>query len=359
MATEASSDSSQTTPLRSLHEDQGAKFTPFAGWEMPLQFSSILAEHEAVRERAGLFDVSHMSNLQVPDTQAKELAAAIGADVTQLAAEKAVYTVILNEDGTILDDLIVFHAGDVFHIVPNAGKNEAVGQRLEEQGCGVADLTHDRCILALQGPDARDVLAEATGLEHPGRFAVRELPEQEGFVAGTGYTGEDGVEFVLDPEHAKALWPDLLDAGAQPAGLGARDTLRLEKGYPLAGNEFDPPVTPVEAQLMWTLDLEHDFVGREEVITRREAGPDRLLAGVRLEDKGVPRRECAVFHEGERVGRVSSGTMSPTLGAGIGLAYLQPDVVAASEGEQNGGSDVQIAVRDRHLAARIVEVPFL
>jgi aminomethyltransferase len=352
VANEGASETGPTTPLAALHEDRGAKFTSFAGWQMPLQFTSILDEHEAVRERVGVFDVSHMGNLEVPDTQAEELASALGADVTELAAERARYTLVLGDEGTILDDVIVFHRGDRFHVVPNAGRNEVVGNRLEDQGGGVADLTRDRCILALQGPEVHETLEEATGLEHPGRFRLTELPEQEGFVSGTGYTGEEGVEFVVDPEHAKALWSDLVDAGADPAGLGARDTLRLEKGFPLAGNEFDPPVTPVEAQMLWAIDLEHDFVGRSEVVTRREAGPERVLTGVKLQEKGIPRRDCPVLHEGDRVGRISSGTMSPSLDVGIGLAYLEPEV--AEE-----GTEIAVEVRERELSALIEEAPFL
>lgn len=352
MATEGASDSEPTTPLASLHEERGAKFTSFAGWQMPLQFTSIIAEHEAVRDAVGVFDVSHMGNLEVPDTQADELASAIGADVAQLAKGEARYTLILRDNGTILDDVIVFHRQDTFHVVPNAGRNEVVADQLEAQGCGVADLTRDRCILALQGPDTDGVLEEATGLAYPGRFSLETLPEQEGFVSGTGYTGERGVEFVVDPEHAKALWQDLVDAGADPAGLGARDTLRLEKGFPLAGNEFDPPVTPVEAQMMWAIDLEHDFVGRPEVVTRREAGPKRLLTGLRMQEKGIPRRDCPVLHEGERVGRVSSGTMSPSLDEGIGLAYLEPDVA-------DEGTAIEVEIRGTPHAARVEEAPFL
>jgi len=344
-------DPGPTTPLAELHEAAGAKFTAFAGWQMPVQFDSILTEHGAVRERVGVFDVSHMSNLEVPTTRADELASALGADVSQLSGGQAKYTLALDEDGTILDDLIVFRRADAFHVVPNAGQNEAIAEHFEDHGCGVADLTGDRCILAVQGPAVDDVLARID-VQRPGKFELAELPEAEGFVAGTGYTGEPGVEFVLTPEHAKSLWQDTVDAGAQPCGLGARDTLRLEKGYPLAGNEFDPPVTPVEADMLWALDLEHDFTGRDAVVTRREAGPERKLAGVELAEKGVPRRDCEIYHDDERIGRVSSGTMSPSLDHGIALAYLDPDAIEPM-------LEVGVEVRDRRLSARLAEVPFL
>lgn len=342
----------RTTPLRHLHEELGARFTPFAGFEMPLQFDGILAEHEAVREAAGLFDVSHMSNLTLPPGDGEALASAVGADVTQLGVGGAKYTVALEDEGTIIDDIIVFRLDNQFHLVPNAGMNEPIADHLEAHGCEVLDRTSDLCILALQGPDTDRILEDTFKLASPGRFQVAPMPDGNGFCSGTGYTGEDGVELVLPHEQAEEVFTRLIDHGVQPCGLGARDTLRLEKGYCLSGNEFDPPVTPVEANLMWTLDLDHDFTGREEVLTRREAGPQRVLAGIKLADKGVPRRDCAVHHDGDPIGRVSSGTMSPTLGTGIALAYLEPE-------HADPGTDVAVEVRGRELSGTIEEVPFL
>lgn len=341
----------RTTPLRHLHEELGARFTNFAGFEMPLQYESILVEHEAVREAAGVFDVSHMSNLTLPPGDAEDLAYALGADTTKLGAGDAVYTVALREDGTIIDDVIVFRLPNRFHVVPNAGMNEPIGDHLTGQGCEVLDRTDDLCLIALQGPDTETVLEDVFELEAPGTFQAREMHDGAGFVSGTGYTGEDGVEFVLEAEHAESIFEQLVDAGVQPCGLGARDTLRLEKGFCLSGNEFDPPVTPVEAGLVWTLDLDRDFVGREEVLTRREAGPQRVLAGIRLDEKGVPRRDCTVLHEGEPVGTVSSGTMSPSLEVGIALAYVEPDV-------DEPGTEVEVEVRSRALSGHVEEVPF-
>ncbi len=343
----------KTTPLHDRHEALGAKFTNFSGYEMPLQFEGILAEHHAVRDHAGIFDVSHMSNLEVPHDEARALSHAIGADVTQLTAGKAQYTVCLKGDGTILDDLIVFHLPDRFHIVPNAGMNETIAAYLEKAGCSVEDVTQETCILAVQGPQARAIVEKTMDEEHlADRFQTRMLPGDNGFVAGTGYTGEDGVEFMVPVETAHGLWDELTEAGVEPVGLGARDTLRLEMGYCLAGNEFDPPVTPVEAGLMWTLDMGHSFTGRDKVETQREAGPTTTLTGIRLTDKGIPRRGCQVLHDGEEIGRVSSGTMSPTLGTGIALAYLDP---AHAEPE----TQVQVDVRGKGLAGVIEEPPFV
>jgi aminomethyltransferase len=343
-----------TTPLRHLHEDLGARFTDFAGYEMPLQFDGILEEHQAVREQVGVFDISHMSHLTLPPGEAEDLAYGIGADVTKLGAGEAQYTVVLREDGTIIDDVIVYRLPGRLHVVPNAGMNEPVGEHLTEHGCEVLDRTGDLAMLAVQGPEAAATLNEVFDLEVPGRFDVRPMQEDggPGFVSGTGYTGEDGVELVLEPEQAEDVWTQLVDAGVQACGLGARDTLRLEKGFCLSGNEFDPPVTPVEAGLGWTLDLDHDFVGREEVLTRREAGPEHVLVGVRLDEKGVPRRDCSVSHDSEPVGRVSSGSMSPTLEVGIALAYVEPEV-------DEPGTDVEVEVRGRTLEGHVAEVPFL
>jgi aminomethyltransferase len=261
---------------------------------------------------------------------------------------------VLRDDGTIIDDVIVYRLPNRLHVVPNAGMNEPIGKHLTQHGCEVLDRTGDLAMLAVQGPEAEATLAKVFDLEGPGRFRVEPLHEGEGpgFVAGTGYTGEDGVELVLEPERAEEAFSELVDAGVQPCGLGARDTLRLEKGFCLSGNEFDPPVTPVEAGLVWTLDLDHGFPGREEVLTRREAGPERVLVGVRLDEKGVPRRDCTVLREDEPVGRVSSGSMSPTLEVGIALAYVQPEV-------DEPGTDVEVEVRGRTLSGHVVEVPFL
>lgn len=344
--------SAKTTPLRARHEALGARFTPFSGYEMPLQFQGILAEHEAVRQHAGIFDVSHMSNLEVPRDQADALSHALAADVTTLDDGAAKYTVCLREDGTILDDLIVFVLPQAFHVVPNAGMNAAVAEAFGQTGCTVRDLTEERCILAVQGPAARGLIEDRLALDNlPGRMQAAHLPDG-GFVAGTGYTGEDGVEFFVEPESAGRILDTLVEAGVTPCGLGARDTLRLEKGFCLAGNEFDPQVTPVEARLLWTVDLGHAFVGRKAVLERKDQGPEKVLAGIRLTDRGVPRRGCRVLASGQAAGTVSSGTMSPTLGDGIALAYLAPD-------HTDPGTTVTVEVRGRQLAGKVAEVPFL
>ncbi len=340
-----------TTPLRHVHDDLGARFTTFSGYEMPLQYDGIIAEHQAVRDAVGVFDVSHMGNLTLAPGDAEDLAYAVGADATKLSPGEAAYTVALREDGTILDDLIVFRLPNRFHLVPNAGMNGTVAKHLESHGCQVEDRTTGLCILAVQGPQAPDVLQEVVDVDPPGRFEVEPLFDEAGFVSGTGYTGEKGAEFVLPVEHAEDVLADLVEAGVQPCGLGARDTLRLEKGYCLAGNEFDPPVTPVEAKLVWAVDLDRDFVGRDGVLTRREAGPERVLAGIRLDEKGVPRRGCAVFNDEGTVGTVSSGSMSPMLEKGIGLAYVDPSVDEA-------GTPVEVEVRERRLEGSVEEVPF-
>lgn len=342
----------KTTPLHDRHEARGAKFTNFSGYDMPLQFEGILAEHQAVRDHAGIFDVSHMSNLEVPGDEARALAHAIGADVTDMPQGKARYTLSLSGDGTILDDIMVMRLADRFHIVPNAGMNEDVAAALERAGCSVTDRTDELCILAIQGPEAREIIAKTLGEDHlADRFRVAPL-HGVGLVSGTGYTGEPGVEFIVPSNIAEVAWEKLTEAGVTPCGLGARDTLRLEMGYCLAGNEFDPPVTPVEAGLMWTLDMGHSFTGRDKVETRREAGPETTLTGLRLTDRGIPRRDCPVHLDGQEIGRVSSGTMSPTLKTGIALAYLDP-------AHTEPGTEVTVEVRGKALAGVVEKPPFV
>jgi len=318
---------------------------------MPLQYEGILAEHRAVRTHAGIFDVSHMGNVEVPIDQAEGVARALAADVRNLEAGRARYTVLLREDGTILDDLIVNRLEDRFHIIPNAGQARPLVTRLTETGCTPLDLSRERCILAVQGPRARAIVRDVLGPDHDvGRFRIAPLAH-DGLVTGTGYTGEPGVELVLSAPAAQDAYTRLTKAGIVPCGLGARDTLRLEMGYCLAGNEFEPPVTPDRAGLAWTVD-DHDFVGREGLLEAR-AGPalDQLV-GLRLTERGIPRRDQRVLAADEPVGRVSSGTLSPTLGVGIALAYVAPDHAAA-------GTALAVDVRGRPLAAVVERPPFV
>lgn len=351
-------------PLHDVHAAAGARFTEFAGFQMPLQYESILAEHEAVRERAGLFDVSHMSNLWVEGDDAEALLArTVVSDPAKVKAGRAQYTVACRPDGTIIDDLIFWRLADGrFHVVPNAGMNTTFVDWFAQHAEGdvrVLDMSRELCILALQGPKARGILEAA----HPEvadvkRFGLKEMEfaAGHGFVSGTGYTGEDGVEFMVPNASAASCWRHLMsvgkDDGLVPCGLGARDTLRLEKGFCLAPHEFKGGRSPLEAGLGWVIHWDHDFVGKEALESQKDADDHDRLAGLKATGRGIPREGCDVALNERKVGVVTSGTMSPTLRTGIALAYLRPD--AARE-----GTDVFVDVRGRPVGAKVVKLPFL
>ncbi len=346
------------TPLYATHEAAGATFVPFAGYDMPVHYGSIKEEHAAVRQSAGLFDVSHMSNLWVAGPGA---ASAIGAVTTRPAAAlplgKGHYTCLMNEDGTILDDTFVFRVEDErFLVIPNAGMNRVAQAHIAAHATDetiVADETAEWAILALQGPNARTILAKASDDDAPKfhRIVSMTIAGADCLVSGTGYTGEKGVELYVPAEHAIAVWEHLMTCGAaeglRPIGLGARDTLRLEKGYCLAGNEFAGGRSPLEANIAFCIDWDHDFLGKD-ALAAQKATDHALLWGL-VQDKGIPRHGYKVQRDGAEIGDVTSGTQSPTLGKGIALAYLKG---------VNVGQSVDVDVRGRLQPAKVVTPPF-
>ena len=349
------------SPLHDVHARSGAKLVPFGGWEMPLQYETgTVAEHMACRSGAALFDVSHLGTVRVQGAGAhRALQWALTNDLDRVGVGSAQYTHLLDaSDASVLDDIIVWWTGDDrFDVMPNASNTDRVVGALAE-GAGdleIADVTTQRAVIAVQGPAARDRLAAAAGGEvaSVGRFKVAacrfgEIPVT---VAGTGYTGEDGVEMAVGVDAAATVWQRLVDAGVSPAGLGARDTLRLEAGLPLHGHELGPGITPLQAGLGWVVRWDKgDFRGRAALQAEREVGPHRRLRGL-LADKGRPPRDgCAVRRGDDTVGVVSSGNFSPILGQGIALAFLAPDVAV--------GDAVIIDVRGRDLPATVVKPPF-
>lgn len=352
-------------PLHDRHAELGARFVEFAGFEMPVLYTGILEEHRAVRERAGLFDVSHMSNLWVRGPHATELLLrTLGTNAERLREGHASYTVALREDGTIIDDLIYYKFGpQEYHIVPNAGMNKVMTSWLQAHAApdtSVEDASREYCILALQGPRARSILSRSM----PGpaaetkkfQFAEVRVGKRKGFVSGTGYTGEDGLEIVVPNDEGRRLFSEILSQGKPdglvPVGLGARDTLRLEKGYCLAAHEFAGGRTPLEAGLGWTLQVDHDFVGRPSVEAQRTDGTYDRLVGLRMEDRAIPRQGYPVVREGIRVGSVTSGTMSPSLHVGIALGYVPPDAAAP-------GTRLGVDVRGTAAPCGVVKLPFL
>jgi aminomethyltransferase len=355
------------TPLADRHVALCARMIDFAGWRMPVQYTSILDEHRAVRERVGLFDLSHMGELWV---EGQEAAAALDAAVvsapSRLAVGRAQYSMIVAPDGGILDDLIIYRlADDRFMVVANAGNAAVVSDALAERLAGTRAILDDHSLatglVAIQGPRAVDVLRPLTDVDLD---AVRYYAIADGTVAGipaqvarTGYTGEDGFEVFVETDRTAALWDVLLDgvgaAGGLPVGLGARDTLRLEAGMPLYGNELDRDTTPFDAGLgrVVKFDKPGDFVGRAALEKAAAEGPRRRLVGLVVEGRGIARHGYPV-HAGERrTGVVTSGTQSPTLGQPIAMASI-----AAPDGEP--GTILDVEIRDARVPARVVPLPF-
>jgi aminomethyltransferase len=345
------------SPLDAAHRALGAKMVPFGGWEMPLAYNGgTLAEHRACRESVVMFDVSHLGTVRVegPDSL-QRLQEALTNDLQKVAPGRAQYTHLLDEsDASVLDDIIVWWVDDdVFDVMPNASNTARVVDALGE---GAVDTTAQRAVIAIQGPEARATVAkvapEAAEVRRFGvtRFSWRSI---DCVVAGTGYTGEDGVEIAVPAGNAEGLWQALLDAGAEPAGLGARDTLRLEAGLPLHGHELGPGITPLQARLGWVVAWDKPtFRGKEPLEAERERGPARLLYGLAVDGRQPPREGYTVRSDaGENIGAVSSGNFSPVLGHGIAMAFMSPDVEV--------GSSVMIDARGREMPARVVPLPFV
>ncbi len=355
------------TPLNDAHVALGARLIEFSGWLMPVQYGSIIEEHRTVRSRIGLFDLSHMGELYVEGPEAgPALAAALVSDPPSLAIGRAAYSMICAPDGGIIDDLIVYRLAESrFLIVANAGNAAVVSDALAERLAGFRAVLDDRSLatglIAIQGPLAVEVLASLTDVD---LGALRYYAAAEGTVAGidglvarTGYTGEDGFEVFVDTAHAPALWASLLApvqaAGGLPIGLGARDTLRLEAGMPLYGNELDLGTNPYEAGLGRVVKLgkSGEFVGRAALEEVAADGPKRRLVGLVIEGRGIARHGYPVWSGDRRTGVVTSGTQSPTLGIPIAMAYVAPD-------DAEPGTVLDIEIREARVPARVVTLPF-
>jgi aminomethyltransferase len=361
------------TPLAAVHEALGASMTDFAGWMMPLRYRSETAEHNAVRTAAGLFDLSHMGELMVTgDGAADALDYALTGAASAIRPGRARYTMICAPDGGVLDDLIVYRLADTeYLVVANAANAATVAAELTERargrGADVADRTEDFALIAIQGPRAAAILAglTAANLDEVRYYASypTEVAGRQALLARTGYTGEDGFELFVAPGDAEPLWRALTDAGQDegliPAGLAARDSLRLEAGMPLYGNELTRDITPFDAGLgrVVKLDKPGDFVGRAALAERAAAEPERVLVGLAGRTRRVPRHGYAVLWEGEPCGTVTSGAPSPTLGKPIAMAYLGAAAAAAA---QSAGPDGALAVDVRGHAepAALVPLPF-
>ena len=345
---------SSRSPLHSLNEELGARFVDFGGWEMPVQYESVLAEHRAVRATAGWFDVSHLGRfLWRGAGAASALNRLLTNDVTLIEPGRTQYTLCLNEDGGIFDDLLVWAWDEEFYwVLPNASTHVAIMERFGSAFPSVSmeDLRPVTAMVAVQGPDAPDALEEVLGVK-PKRFRTYQttLASSVVHLAGTGYTGERGGEVVADPETAVGLIGALGRLAVKPAGLGARDTLRLEAGLLLAGQDFDTDTNPMEAGLDFAVSWDHDFVGRTALEAAREGNPCKKIVAFTLPGRMIPRHGYNI-RAGESSGIVTSGNYSPLLECGVGLGYLSPP---------SEGGELEVEIRENWEPARQVELPFL
>ncbi|HON37809.1 MAG: glycine cleavage system aminomethyltransferase GcvT [Desulfomonilia bacterium] len=351
------------TPLYHEHEKLGARIVDFHGWEMPVWYTGIKEEHLAVRNSAGLFDASHMGEIWVSGKEsAPFLNRVLTRDIPAMPKNRVLYSFFLNEQGGIIDDLTVYcvEPGESYMLCVNASNTEndlrwITGQNRE--GALIEDRSSQTALIALQGPDADRILKDYLDfdpdiLKNYTFTMLATAQYGDIMISKTGYTGAGGVEIFLPSEKAPGLWSSLVERGARPCGLGARDTLRLEMGYPLHGNDIDETTTPIEAGLSFAVDLNKSgFIGQEALKRQSEQGVSRRLRGLVLKERGVPRQGFECMKNGQKVGTVTSGSVSPVLGTGIALAYLDKSVEEKDE--------VDIIVRDKHLKSTVVRPPFV
>ena len=364
--TAATSTSLKRTPLYEQHLALGARLVEFSGWEMPVQYSGILDEHRAVRTHAGLFDVSHMGEFKVegPDSLAF-LQYLVPNDVSRLAFHQALYTQLCLPDGGTIDDLIIYFLADNHYMmVVNAGNIDKdfawVEQRARNFDVQVFNQSDTTALLALQGPEAQAILQPLTDVDlstiHYYHYEPGVVDGNNCMISRTGYTGEDGFELYCAPVDVVKLWNDLLAAGKEhgllPAGLGARDTLRLEAGYCLYGHELDEQTNPLEAGLGWTVKLNKgEFIGRDALLKVKEEGPKRKLIGIEMIERGISRGGYAIYENDQQIGALTSGAPGPTLNKNIGMGYVEASHAIV-------GNTVYIDIRGKRTAAQIIALPF-
>ena len=355
------------TFLHDKHVELGAKMVDFAGWHMPVQYSSIIEEHKTVRENVGLFDVSHMGEVIITGKDSLAfLNKLVPQDISKLYDGKAVYCQLTNKKGGLVDDLIIYKIKDnKYLIIANASRiDEDINwMSLNKIGldADIRDESYNYSLLALQGPKAIDLMKEMGADDIPAFFSIKksELFGIELWISRTGYTGEDGVELLVKNEHATTLWDKILEYGKsfgiKPIGLGARDTLRLEAALHLYGNDLDETTTPIEAGLSWSVskDKKEDYNGKDIITDQLANGVTRKLIGFKMLDRGIARHEYDVYYKGEKIGSVTSGGISPMRGDNIGLAYVK------NLPEMKIGGQIQVMIREKLYNAEIVKKPFV
>ncbi|HVE73444.1 MAG TPA: glycine cleavage system aminomethyltransferase GcvT [Thermoanaerobaculia bacterium] len=351
------------TPLNEVEKELGGRMVDFGGWELPVQFSGILEEHEAVRSKVGLFDVSHMGEITVQGPQALDLLQRTTCnDVSKLAEGRIHYNGLLYPTGGFVDDILIYQNNpNDFFVVVNASNTDKDFEWMQQSAAGldveVKNVSKEWAQLAIQGPEAERVLQPLVPAVNLAdikyyRFARGVVDGAPAIVSRTGYTGEDGFEIYVSPEEAPRIMRKLVDLGVKPCGLGARDTLRLEAKMALYGNDIDHTTTPIEADLGWIVKLEKgDFAGRDVIAREKEEGPRRKLVGFEMVDRGIARHGYPIVEGGEEIGVVTSGTHSPTLKKAIGLAYLPLDKSAQ-------GSEFSVLIRGKEARARVIPTPF-
>src|SRR5688572_11626034 len=365
--TDTAAASLRTTPLHARHRASGARMVPYAGWDMPVEYSGITNEHLAVRSRAGLFDVSHMGEIEIAGKGALEAVQRISSnDASALKVGQAHYAGLLTPDGTFIDDMLVYRmASSHFMLVVNAANTAKDFAWISEQvkmagDAAVVDSSSRYALIAIQGPAAREVLQPLTGVDLGDIryywFAYGEVAAARVTISRTGYTGEDGFEIFVPPNMADRVWLALLESGRGadviPCGLGARDTLRLEAAMRLFGNDIDETTTPLEAGLGWTIGWKKgDFIGRAHLLEQKERGLTRTLVGFEMLERGIARQGYAVTSGGDAVGRVTSGTQTPYLRKAVGMAYVPIEL-------SSPGTQIDIDIRGRATKAQIVPLPF-
>lgn len=356
------------TALYNKHVSLGAKMVPFAGFDMPVQYSGVTEEHFAVREKAGIFDVSHMGQFFIEGEKAKDLLQYVASnDVSKIVDGQAQYTCLPNGKGGIVDDLIVYKMKDnKYFVVVNASNIdkdwEHISKHNEKFGAEMSNISEETSLLAIQGPKATEILQKLTDINLSDipyyHFTVGTMAGMEDIIiSNTGYTGSGGFELYFKNEYAEKLWDAIVEAGKDegliPCGLASRDTLRLEKGFCLYGNDIDDTTSPLEAGLGWITKLDTDFVDKEFLAKQKEEGITRKLVGFEMTDKGVPRHDYPVVdNEGNVIGKVTSGTMSPMKKIGLGLAYVDKPHFKV-------GSEIFIQVRKKAIPAKVVKTPFV
>ena len=348
------------TPLYDAHVKLNAKMVPFAGWEMPVYYSGIMAEHKAVRTAAGIFDIGHMGAVGVSGQNALQyLQNLLSNDVSKLDVGSSQYSIILNDSGGVIDDIFVYRLPDHYMLILNASNNDKDIEWLKKKihgGVKIKDLKNHLTLLALQGPKSQEILqkicdADLKSLGHHKIISslISHLPS---FISRTGYTGEDGFELFFDRSKAETIWNKLVELGAVPSGLGARDTLRLEAGMPLYGHEYNEGITPLETGFSFAVKLEKgEFIGRDSLLVHKEEGFSKRLVGIKLKETGIPRQGQKIFKDGRIIGYVTSGTMSPTLKVPIGMGYVRSEY-------SDVGSAFDLEIRGKHIKAEAAKLPF-